>query len=840
MRMAPMNSFVIRIFLIGVGCQLIQVPVRSAVFQPPILPVIDVTLVTNAAFNNVLVSTSFTVAGPILSESTQLFTKTTQVTGVTSNVPNTVVQRDSTGSISAGAVTAATVTANSITATSVKTNTLTAQKVSAPVVVAKTAVVTKTTATTTKAVSTVSQKNVTVTGTKSNVNAKNAQTPVKAGLAVSKVKKWPLTKQLVEGAGLLSIDATGTTWELQAPSGVAEIFLSPDTMTGSGLIKLDGSDGFLISQIAQSDIVIPPLISNEALAPLTTSGLVANSATSGTSANTPNTIVLRDGTGSFEATAVNTVRLQAGATGAQTVLTILNPLSLDASTGTPLSMVTERINYLVYGTTHTVLNVWSFSNLNNPTLLSDTTFGSLGVPRAARLGGRYLYVAATPGFSIIDTSNLASPVIINQADTTGYGEVVGLEVQAPYIYTITVDGFVRTWNSGGTIVPIVIGEQSLPGFVTPASSMVSSVVQGSTMYVWGQSSTGTRLWILDIVSPSNPVLVATLDVDAGATPRDCTIGGRYLYTLSSVGLQVIDCLDRTNPVEVTSLSASTYTRCVYGGTLLYVSDGTFVIDAFDISSPANPVFSQNISMSQDISHAALGVSGNTLLVTTALECGIVSLGGTTFGGCSGGDLVTGGLSVSVSMEGMQNIVAQGAVSVGQGISVNSGAETVCMGGMSLTVPPSSTYAALSINGQNSVAPLALFAQGGQSPLQLTNIQSGSGTVLVINGTMGPVQLQLSTKEGKQDIMPLDDAHRALLPLLRPVHYAVTLDKKAIERRGFGARATAAVARELVAGDVDNPLSIHLPSIVALLAHEVQEGRKTIERIKQRKKQEVFA
>ncbi|MFO0002503.1 MAG: hypothetical protein ACK559_15340, partial [bacterium] len=53
--------------------------------------------------------------------------------------------------------------------------------------------------------------------------------------------------------------------------------------------------------IMDEDIASGASISNSKLATLTTSGLVANSATSATNSNTPSTIVARDSSGNFSA-----------------------------------------------------------------------------------------------------------------------------------------------------------------------------------------------------------------------------------------------------------------------------------------------------------------------------------------------------------------------------------------------------------------------------------------------------------------------------------------------------------------------------------------------------------
>lgn len=72
-------------------------------------------------------------------------------------------------------------------------------------------------------------------------------------------------------------------------------------LNSAGVVHTDANGLLLTSLIVNADISSSAAISDDKLATISTSGKVANSATTATSANTPNSIVARDGSGNFSA-----------------------------------------------------------------------------------------------------------------------------------------------------------------------------------------------------------------------------------------------------------------------------------------------------------------------------------------------------------------------------------------------------------------------------------------------------------------------------------------------------------------------------------------------------------
>ncbi len=95
---------------------------------------------------------------------------------------------------------------------------------------------------------------------------------------------------------------------------IATAFSSPlagdvAVVQGSTTISVNAVDGLKImdGSIADADISASAAIADSKLATISSAGKVANSATTGTSANVPDTLVLRDGSGGFSAGTINGV-----------------------------------------------------------------------------------------------------------------------------------------------------------------------------------------------------------------------------------------------------------------------------------------------------------------------------------------------------------------------------------------------------------------------------------------------------------------------------------------------------------------------------------------------------
>ncbi len=95
------------------------------------------------------------------------------------------------------------------------------------------------------------------------------------------------------------------------------------SLTPAGVVHNDVNGLLSTSLIVNADISASAAITDNKLATISTAGKVANSATTATSSNTPNTIVLRDGSGNFSAGTI-TANLTGNATTSNTTTTAVN------------------------------------------------------------------------------------------------------------------------------------------------------------------------------------------------------------------------------------------------------------------------------------------------------------------------------------------------------------------------------------------------------------------------------------------------------------------------------------------------------------------------------------
>jgi hypothetical protein len=117
--------------------------------------------------------------------------------------------------------------------------------------------------------------------------------------------------------------------------------LTVPTLTPAGVVHNNASGLLSSSLIVNADVAAGAGIVDTKLATISTAGKVANSATTATSTNTPNTIVLRDGSGNFAAGTI-TAALNGNATTATTAVNFSGSLAGDV-TGTQGATVVASV-----------------------------------------------------------------------------------------------------------------------------------------------------------------------------------------------------------------------------------------------------------------------------------------------------------------------------------------------------------------------------------------------------------------------------------------------------------------------------------------------------------------
>src|SRR5438477_474426 len=128
----------------------------------------------------------------------------------------------------------------------------------------------------------------------------------------------------------LSVVDMSISGSLSAEDAIINGSLTIPSLTPAGVVHNNASGLFTSSLIVNADVAPGAGIVDTKLATISTAGKVANSATTATSANTPNTIVLRDGAGNFSAGTI-TAALNGNATTATTATTATNATNFTGS-----------------------------------------------------------------------------------------------------------------------------------------------------------------------------------------------------------------------------------------------------------------------------------------------------------------------------------------------------------------------------------------------------------------------------------------------------------------------------------------------------------------------------
>ncbi|MFA6066704.1 MAG: hypothetical protein WC707_05995 [Candidatus Babeliaceae bacterium] len=123
------------------------------------------------------------------------------------------------------------------------------------------------------------------------------QLPAGSTAAPALVFTGSTTTGLSASAGALSL-STSAVERLKISSGGT---ISIDAFTTAGVVHNDALGNLSSSLIVNADVDPAAAIADTKLATISASGKVANTATTATNTNTPNTIVLRDGSGNFSA-----------------------------------------------------------------------------------------------------------------------------------------------------------------------------------------------------------------------------------------------------------------------------------------------------------------------------------------------------------------------------------------------------------------------------------------------------------------------------------------------------------------------------------------------------------
>lgn len=239
---------------------------------------------------------------------------------------------------------------------------------------------------------------------------------------VSRVSVTASGDFLIRGNRSLVIDQSGNTATLSAGSLTASRTFTLPNVTGTVITTGDTGTvtGTIIANETISNTNISPTaaIADTKLDTIATAGKVSNSATTATSLNTPNTIVLRDGSGSFlgnssTATALETARN-------------INGTSFNGTANITTEIWGTARDITIGGTTRSVNGSqaysWSLTDIgvNNATLTLATSGIATGSQTwTSNQGTNATFTVDVPGTNLTFTAGSTDGPVINSSTGTG-------------------------------------------------------------------------------------------------------------------------------------------------------------------------------------------------------------------------------------------------------------------------------------------------------------------------------------------------------------------------------------------------------------------------------------
>jgi hypothetical protein len=221
--------------------------------------------------------------------------------------------------------------------------------------------------------------------------------------------------------------------------------------------------------------------------------------------------------------------------------------------------------------------IYNISNPAFPVKVSEfyeKTLSSHGIS----ISGNSAYIAASEfGVRILDLSNLASPVEINNLDSPDVS--YAMDVVGNYAYVANGQDGLQIIDIANPAVPFRVGALNTLKY--------ADCIQVKGRYAY-MSTDFNKLSIVDIFNPTAPSLVGTWQ--ASSQINGIVVSDHYAFLANSnLGLTIVDIANPTSPVKVSSLDTPGIAMdLVKSGDYIYIADnnnGLFIANVANISSP---------------------------------------------------------------------------------------------------------------------------------------------------------------------------------------------------------------------------------------------------------------
>jgi len=221
--------------------------------------------------------------------------------------------------------------------------------------------------------------------------------------------------------------------------------------------------------------------------------------------------------------------------------------------------------------------------------------------------GNIVYAASSGHFEVLDVSDRAAPVRIAELAGSGVGQDIWVQGGVAYVAT----GFgLAIANVGEPESPAVAG---YIGLQTGEERYEGVAVQGTALYA---ASGGKGLLIADVSNPSNPTVISMTDMKSWS--HDLWVEGKIAYVADKKGLALVDVSDAAAPKIMNYIDTPGEARDIVARDgIAYVADKNVGIEIYDCRDPMNPV--QLSKLEQLPTCEAVDLKGNLLYVAAVKE-----------------------------------------------------------------------------------------------------------------------------------------------------------------------------------------------------------------------------
>lgn len=319
--------------------------------------------------------------------------------------------------------------------------------------------------------------------------------------------------------------------------------------------------------------------------------------------------------------------------------------------GGSITSISTDGGYLFLTTNANGVHVFDIESPRLPRLVSVADPG--GRYKSAEPRGDYLYCAGTHQLIILDIADLDDPKVVGRQSFTGIGHSIALfqnfAVVSTWgwgatIYDVTdpsQPSFVRSISTGGDLKDVIFVEDvmylvgRLAGLrayriLETGVATLLDIFSFDDFYPLGMrvhdgvafvagSSQGTLLF--DVTNPADIRYLMSYR-HPGVSWQADLFGDRLIVASGSGGVQVIDHLGGATPILSDLGTGQFVSDLVAGGNDVYVSH-TSSLYAYDLSDPANPVYSDGMHLHSHI-NGLTEDSGTVYLVTDDRELVVVN------------------------------------------------------------------------------------------------------------------------------------------------------------------------------------------------------------------------